>query len=217
MIDKKTSKIISFVKRNKKLAKSKQQLIDDNVERLKPDAGFITNAKALWFEIGFGEGEHLAYQARNNPDVSFVGCEVFASGVAELIAKTRDLSNVRIHQEDAIALLEELPDRSIDRLFILFPDPWPKKRHNKRRIISKENITLFAQKLKKDGLLRIATDHTDYLDWILAQLINREEFIWQAESKAGWQSEPQDWQKTRYQEKAGKQGIGSSFLDFRSA
>lgn len=170
----------------------------------------------LWFEIGFGGGEHLEQQARLNPQVHFIGCEPYVNGMARLLsAIERDrLSNIRVYDNDARELLDALPDNSIARMFILFPDPWPKVRHHKKRIISQASLALFHRKIKTGGLLRIATDHVDYCTWMLENLLAFGKFSWQAESQADWKTPPEHWVTTRYQAKAEAEGRKAVFLDW---
>lgn len=177
---------------------------------------FTPTTKPLWFEIGYGSGEHLQAQAIANPGVQFIGCEPYINGVAKLLAtiEEQSITNIRLYDGDARLLLEQLPDSSLERLFILFPDPWPKNRHHKRRIINEQSIPLFHQKLKPGGLLRIATDHVDYSTWILEHMVIAQGFDWQAKTPTGWQTPPAGWVTTRYQAKAIAEGRVAVFLDF---
>ncbi len=160
--------------------------------------------KKINLEIGYGTGGHLAFQAEQNPDEIFIGCEVFIQGTAKLLSEIQEkkLSNIFIYQDNAINLLNNLNNNILQKIFLLFPDPWPKTRHNKRRIIKKENIDLFAQKLATKGLLRIATDHRDYANWIIAQMINNKNFSWHCNNTRDWHKQPKDWQETKYQKKS---------------
>lgn len=173
----------------------------------------------VWCEIGFGGGEHLLEQARLHPEINFIGCEPYMNGVAGLLGgiEKYSLDNIRICNEDARFLLLKLPDHSLEKLFILFPDPWRKARHYKRRIISGDSLAIFHAKLQKGGLLRIATDHEDYCTWILEHLLLSTEFAWQAQSHTDWDSPPQDWVPTRYQQKAAAEGRSAVFLDFMAS
>lgn len=184
---------------------------------INPASLFDGRQAPLWFEIGFGGGEHLAEQARRNRNVNFIGCEPYINGVASLLALVEEhsLTNIRLFDGDARLLMEKLPDNSIERLFVLFPDPWPKARHHKRRIISTTSLELFYSKISPGGILRIATDHVDYGTWILEQTIASNRFIWEANTQADWQDAPADWVKTRYQAKAEDEGRLPLFLDFR--
>ncbi len=173
----------------------------------------------LWFEIGFGNGEHLVGQAMRNPGVNFIGVEPYINGMASLLAAIdrHALTHIRIFDGDARALLEALPDASIDRLFVLFPDPWPKARHHKKRLVSVNSLALFHRKLKEGGRLRIATDHADYCTSILENLCICGKFTWSARVQADWSDPPADWVRTRYQEKAEAEGRKATFLEWVKA
>lgn len=164
---------------------------------LKPDAAEV------WLEIGFGGGEHLAEQAARRPDVLSIGAEPFQNGVASALRHIdeRSLANVRLHDGDARDLLARLPDASLDRLFILFPDPWPKARHHKRRLIQPDTAAELARVLKPGGRLRFASDWADYVDWTLERLIATPGLAWTAERAADWRTPPADHVTTRYEEK----------------
>jgi len=184
---------------------------------LSPESLFQGNGKApLWFEIGFGAGEHLVEQARRHPDIHFIGCEPYINGMAVLLSAIDkdELDNIQLYDGDARLLLERLPDESIERLFVLFPDPWPKARHHKRRIISQSTLALFYRKLAPEGLLRIATDHEDYGVWMFEHLLTFGKFKWTAKSCRDWKNPPADWVKTRYQGKADAEGRPAMFLDW---
>lgn len=182
---------------------------------LRPEALFNSPDRPVWFEIGFGGGEHLAQQARLNPEINFIGCEPYINGMASLLVAIdkHKLSNIRLYDGDARLLLEKLPDSSVERIFVLFPDPWPKARHHKKRLISEDSLELFRRKLKINGLLRIATDHEDYCTWMLENIIAFGKFKWLAESQADWNNPPSDWVVTRYQQKAEAQGRKAVFID----
>ncbi len=179
--------------------------IDLNLSSLDTiEALFSKRFKHYAMEIGFGAGEHLHHQAASNPNWGFIGCEPFLNGVAGLLhqVKQRPIDNIRVWQEDARILLEKLPDRSIDNVFILFPDPWPKTKHHKRRLIKNDLLTELARVMKPSALLRMATDHHDYAAWMLAHILKHPSFLWNATNKRDWQTPPSDWVATRYQEKA---------------
>ena len=173
----------------------------------------------VWLEIGFGGGEHLVAQARANPSVGLIGCEVFEEGVVKVLAVLDDTSipNIRLCNEDARALLRHLPAGSLEKVFILFPDPWPKKRHVKRRLIAPPLLAELARALAPGGELRIATDIGDYLRTILMSFRGQPAFQWQVSGPADWREQGADWPKTRYQAKAVREGRRCYFLRFRHA
>ena len=173
-----------------------------------PDGPFDPRALAegiaeAWLEIGFGGGEHLAAQAARRPDVLFLGAEPFLNGVASALRhiEAAGLTNVRVRAGDARDLMRALPDRCLDRVFILFPDPWPKARHNKRRLIQPEFIAEAARVMAPRSRLRFATDWADYADQALALFVRSPEFCWLAETAADWATPPADHVTTRYEEK----------------
>ena len=177
---------------------------------LKPDA------TEVWLEIGFGGGEHMAAQAARRPDILSIGAEPFQNGVASALRHVDEqgLANVRIHDGDARELMARLPDACLDRAFILFPDPWPKTRHHKRRLVSEEFVAELARILRPGGRLRFATDWADYADWALERIIRSPAFAWEAERADDWRVPPADHLTTRYEQK----GLGDCkpvFLDFR--
>jgi tRNA (guanine-N7-)-methyltransferase len=159
--------------------------------------------RATWLEIGFGGGEHMAAQAARHPDVLLIGAEPFQNGVASALRHIDEqgLANVRLHVGDARALLERLPDASLDRVFILFPDPWPKTRHHKRRLIQTETVAELARVLRAGGRLRFASDWADYVDWALERFTADAAFRWTAERADDWRAPPADHVPTRYEAK----------------
>lgn len=200
-------------RRGRKLRAGRRVLMDTLLPLLRvalPPAGMldpaalVPHAKDLWLEIGFGAGEHLAAQARAYPDVAVLGAEVFENGIAKLLATIeRDgLANVRLFVDDARLLLACLPDRSLGRAFILYPDPWPKERHKKRRIVAPETLDQLARTLRPGAELRVATDDVDYAMWIGAALAVRTDFVELACVEGDWPDRPADWPATRYEQKA---------------
>jgi tRNA (guanine-N7-)-methyltransferase len=155
----------------------------------------------IWLEIGFGAGEHLAAAARARPDVMLLGAETFIDGVGSLLRYVEGLAlqNVRIHAGDARDLMANLPPGSIDRLFVLFPDPWPKARHRKRRLVQTSFVLEAARILKPRARARIATDWADYAESILVELLSSPDFAWTAAAADDWRIAPADHFPTRYQ------------------
>ena len=177
-------------------------------------AALMPEATAVWLEIGFGGGEHLAAQAARHPDVLLIGCEPFLNGVASALRHIDEgaLKNVRLHADDARDVIAALPDASLDRVLILFPDPWHKVRHNKRRLLSDEIAVEIARLLKSGGTLRFVTDWEDYADWALERL-ERTPGLSRIGDVANWHAAPDDHVVTRYEEK--KLGdIAPIFLEF---
>jgi tRNA (guanine-N7-)-methyltransferase len=163
----------------------------------------MPGAREVSFEIGFGGGEHLVARAARNPDVLSLGAEPFVNGVASALRHIEEarVGNVRLHNGDARDLMALMPDGSVDRLFILFPDPWPKLRHHKRRLVDGTFLTHAARLMKPGGRLRFATDWADYADWVLALLPGRTDFAWTAEAADDWRLAPADHITTRYEDK----------------
>ena len=211
-------------RRGHKLRANQQRLLDEALPRLKlsldelaakgPAGIFPTPPKAVWLEIGFGGGEHLAAQAERHPDIGLIGCEVFENGIVTMLGHvTRTGStNIRVVTEDARQVLDILPEGSLDRVFILFPDPWRKVRHHKRRLVSTETLDRLAELMVDGAELRLGTDHIDYLRWMLARATQHRDFEWLARGPADWRERPEDWPQTRYEAKAITQGRKPAFL-----
>jgi tRNA (guanine-N7-)-methyltransferase len=212
--------------RGHKLRQGRQALFDRLLPALTvtlPDTGPLDPArafgrapKALWLEVGFGGGEHLAHQAAANPSVSMIGCEPFIDGVATLLTRIESerLGNIRLFPDDGRVLLDHLPDACLDRAFVLFSDPWPKKRHNKRRFIGRETVDTLARCLKDGAELRFASDDMSYIDWTLGFVTNHPAFAWTARRPADWRERPADACVTRYEAKALKAGKAPVYLSF---
>lgn len=166
------------------------------------------DARPLQFEIGFGGGEHLAAQAQAAPEAGFIGCEPFLNGVVGALGHIRDhaLTNVRLHMGDALEVLERLPDASLTRVYLLHPDPWPKARHAKRRMVNHGPLDLIAAKLAPGGEFRLGTDDPTYCRWAMMVLAARRDFAWLARRPADFLVRPDDWPETRYERKARRQG-----------
>ncbi len=184
--------------------------------RTNPLETFDRPLRELWLEIGFGGGEHLLWQARAHPDVGLIGAEPFEDGIVKVLTAIEDegLGNILVHGDDVRGLLRWLPDGSLSRVFILFPDPWPKKRHLKRRLINGHLVAMLARVLKSGGELRIATDIGDYARTILMALGGEPRFDWTAIRPADWRVRPDDWPATRYEAKAVREGRRCCYLTF---
>lgn len=163
----------------------------------------MPGAKAAWIEIGFGGGEHLAAQAERRPDTLMIGCEPFLNGVGSALRHLdeRNLKNVRLHAGDARDVLARIPDGALERVMVLFPDPWPKARHHKRRLVQPETLVEFVRVLKPGGLFRFATDWKDYADWTLERGLKAEGLRWTADEADDWRMPWADHVTTRYEEK----------------
>ncbi len=166
------------------------------------------DSRPLEFEIGFGSGEHLAAQAEARPEIGFIGCEHYETGVVGALGHIRDrnLSNIRIHMGDALDALERLPDGSLERLYLLHPDPWRKARHAKRRMINHGPLDMISAKLKPGGEFRLGSDHPVYCRWAMMIMRQRKDFAWQVETPSDFLVRPADWPETRYERKARKKG-----------
>jgi tRNA (guanine-N7-)-methyltransferase len=186
-----------------------------------PDQGPIDSRalfgddRPLHFEIGFGAGEHLAYRADLFPDHGFIGAEPFLNGVVGALAQIRDrrLVNVRLHMGDALDVLERLPDGSLRFVYLLHPDPWPKARHAKRRMVNHGPLDLIAAKLEAGGELRLGTDDPVYCRWSMMVMSRRRDLEWLAESARDFMARPDGWPETRYEAKA--HGLGREVWYFR--
>ena len=190
---------------------------ETGVDRLDPAALFEGPVADIWLEIGFGAGEHLAARAASNPDIGFIGAEHFLAGIAGFLKHISDgaLRNVRIFQDDAAVLLDALPDASLGRVFLLYPDPWPKARHEKRRFLSRENLDRLHRVMKSGAELFVATDHPVYLAWAVERMASRDDFEWLAETPKDWREPPADWPGTRYEAKAIREGRTPTYLRYR--
>ena len=186
-------------------------------QALDPRQLFAPPPTALWLEIGFGGGEHLAAQAAAHSDIGLLGVEPFINGVAKLLrtVEQQGLANVRVLMDDARLLLAALPDASLARAFVLFPDPWPKLRHHKRRVVNAATLAELARVLAPDAELRLATDDLDYARWMLAAGLAERRLVWTAERAADWREPPPGWATTRYEAKARSAGRRPVFLTFR--
>ena len=186
----------------------------DVSQAVDPAALFPWNPRDVWLEVGFGGGEHLLATAARHPDIGLIGCEPFLNGMARALADlaTADLDNVRLHGGDAGALIERLPDRSLGRVFILYPDPWPKRRHRRRRFVSDAMLAQLAKVMRPGAELRFATDIDDYSGWTLTRLLRSPDFVWAAASADDWRTPWPDWASTRYERKAIAEGRRPVYL-----
>lgn len=193
---------------------------------------FGESKKEVCLEIGFGDGQHLFGQASRHPENGYVGVEVFQNGVANLLTlisgikegdnlpETIDASvfsvrNIRVFDDDVRLLFSRIPDAYFDKVFLLFPDPWPKKKHAGRRFVNPENLVEIARVLKKGGLFRVATDHPVYKRHVLRTMSQCPDFVWTAKCSDDWRNEPADWVKTKYQQKAIREGRRPVFFDYQ--
>lgn len=188
---------------------------------INPRALFGAGIDDVWLEVGFGGGEHLIWQAEQNPRVGILGCEPFINGVAKVISEidVHQLENVRVHADDARFLLERLAPASLARVFILYPDPWPKLKHNKRRFVNDETLKLISAALKPGGELRFASDIPDYVAWTLKRIaehngLEKSKFIWKNNDLSECRERPDDWPQTRYEQKALREGRVPAYLRF---
>ena len=208
-----------------RLRKGQQQLVDSLLPQIEvPTEGEITAAwlfgddRPLHFEIGFGSGEHLASRADMLPDHGFVGAEPFLNGVAAALAHIRDqhLANIRLWRGDALEVLQRVPDGALSFLYLLHPDPWPKARHAKRRMVNDRPVDLFAAKLKAGGEFRLATDDPTYLTWALMIMQRHQKrFEWLAERPTDFLEPPGGWIETRYGAKSRREGRRPYYLRYR--
>lgn len=190
----------------------------DNPERREIDlVALFGDARPVWLEIGFGAGEHLLHLAQTCPDTGFIGCEPYINGVAALLPRldASGVENARIHAGDARDLLDVLPDASISRVFLLYPDPWPKKRHHRRRFVSPENITPLSRVMRAGAMFHVATDIPDYVRHTLECMTQRDDFVWTAGRARDWREPWPDWYRTRYEAKAVHEGRVPHYLTFR--
>jgi tRNA (guanine-N7-)-methyltransferase len=164
--------------------------------------------RSLSLEIGFGAGEHLAGQAAMRPDQGFIGCEPFLNGMVGALGhiEAQRLTNVRLHMGDALDVLARLPDASLERVYLLHPDPWPKARHAKRRFMNPGPLDRIAAKLRPGGEFRFGTDHPIYCRWAMMQMDRRRDFAWQVGDAGDFLTRPDDWPETRYERKARRSG-----------
>jgi tRNA (guanine-N7-)-methyltransferase len=185
-------------------------------EALSTGHEFAARAREMWLEIGFGAGEHLIDQAKAYPEVGVVGCEPFLNGVVATLAgiEREQLSNVRLRRGDAQTLIAAAPDAFFSRVFMLYPDPWPKRRHNKRRVVAGGMIEALARVMRSGAEFRFATDIDDYAGWTLTRFLASPHFRWAASRADDWRQPWPQWRPTRYEAKARIEGRGSVYLTF---
>jgi len=211
-------------RKGKRLSPRKERLIAELLPTLRPDLAhpaptgvaklFPVPVREVWLEIGFGSGEHLLWQAEHNPGIGFIGCEPFINGVATLLGAIEDrgLKTIRVHDGDAREVLAWLPDGAIARVFILFPDPWPKKRQLKRRLLGPDTVDALARVMARGGELRFASDDSDYAAQALHTVKGSGDFRWLAGPSDDWRERPADWPETRYERKALSEGCAPVYL-----
>jgi tRNA (guanine-N7-)-methyltransferase len=200
-------------RRGKKLRAGQEALLDTLLPKLlvtvppppqKIDlAALFGGPHEVWLEVGFGAGEHLVWQAEQHPDVGLIGCEPYLNGVARCLAHLAraGVTNVRLFTNDARLVMAALPGQSLSRAFVLFPDPWPKTRHHKRRFVQRDTLDMLACLLKPGAELRLASDDPSYLPWMVEHACTHPAFDWLAERPADWRVRPADWPPTRYEQK----------------
>ncbi len=189
---------------------------DVNPDRIPLDVDRLFGGKDLWLEIGFGGGEHLVHIAQAEPDVGLIGCEPYLNGVAMLLTKLRKTPapNVRVHPGDARDLFDVLPEASVARAYLLYPDPWPKARHHRRRFVTQEHLAPLARAMRPGAELRVATDIEDYVRQTLEE-VPRCGFDWLAQTPQDWRKPWDGWIPTRYEQKALREGRVPHYLRFR--
>ena len=193
-----------------KLSAHQQHLIDAllpmlawKLEQGADPISCFDNVDDVWLEVGFGAGEHLLEQAHAHPDIGMIGAEPYISGVAKLLSKIDETPtpNIRLYTDDARDIVDALPDASLGRVFILFPDPWPKTRHHKRRFVQKDLLDRLARVMRSGAELRFASDDAPYFEWTLERVCAHPKFEWQAACSADWLTRPAGWPQTRYEAK----------------
>ena len=189
---------------------------DENPDRRPLDLEALFDRRPVWLEIGFGGGEHMVHQAVSNPGVGLIGAEPYINGVAMLLGKIRkaEADNIRVHPGDARDLMDVLPGGSVAKAFLLYPDPWPKKRHHRRRFVTPEHLDPLHRVLAPGAEFRIATDIPDYVRHAREE-VPRAGFEWLAERPEDWREPWADWLSTRYEQKALREGRVPYYLTFR--
>lgn len=218
-------------RRGKGLRKRQVELLETRLPRLAPPgvawaenperrtvdfAAMAPDAEDAWLEIGFGGGEHLMAMAEANPNVAIIGCEPFVNGVAMLLSAHEDanVKNVRVHAGDAREIFDVATDGAFARIFVNYPDPWPKSRHHKRRFIGEETLPHLARITSLGGRLHVSSDIPDYIRHTLEAIRREPRFLWAAEGPADWREPWVDWPGTRYEAKALREGRTPTYLTF---
>ncbi|WP_037295263.1 tRNA (guanine(46)-N(7))-methyltransferase TrmB [Roseobacter sp. AzwK-3b] len=215
--------------KGKGLRPSQQTYLDEDLAELSPgpvdwdvnpdreplDLKSLFGDRDIWLEIGFGGGEHMVHQAVHNPGIGLIGCEPYINGVAMLLGKIRDsgAQNIAVHPGDVRDMFDVLPENSVSRAFLFYPDPWPKKRHHRRRFVTPGYLEPLSRVLKSGAIFRVATDIPDYVRQTLEE-VPRHGFTWQAERPADWREPWTDWISTRYEQKALREGRSPHYLTF---
>ena len=227
-------------RKGRTIRKAKTFLLENFLQKISLSAQTVFDRNTLFgiipdevhLEIGFGDGGHLAELSAKKQNIGFIGVEVFQNGIANLLTlltgikdaqheienptiASKRADNVRIFPEDARLLFPHIPDSFIDKIYLLFPDPWPKNRHAERRFVNPDNLKEMARILKKGGILQIATDHKVYKRHVLHTMHDCKDFIWTAKTSADWRDEPQDWVETKYQRKAVREGRKPVFFEYQ--
>ena len=222
------------------IRKAKSYLLESMLPQLRISQKSDFNAQTLFgepkkeicLEIGFGDGQHIYGQAKQHHENGYVGVEVFQNGVANLMtlisgikegselpqeidAFSYPVNNIRVFDDDVRLLFNQIPDAFFDKVFLLFPDPWPKKKHEGRRFVNPNNLRELARLLKKNGILQIATDHAVYKGWVLHTMAKDKNFVWTAKSSDDWRLPPADWFETKYQRKAVREGRKPVFFEYQ--
>lgn len=219
--------------RGKSLHKAQQRYMAEDLDALKPTnvtwaenpdrttvnpADWFGDNNDIWLEVGFGGGEHMVHQASLNPNVNIIGCEPYVNGVAMLLGKMRKagVKNIKLHMGDARDLMDVLPERSVSKAFLLYPDPWPKLRHHRRRFVTPEHLEPLSRCLMQGAEFRVATDIEDYVRQTL-QEVPKAGFEWLAETPVDWRMPWGDWISTRYEQKALREGRRPHYLTFQKS
>lgn len=202
------------------LSRYQAELVTTKLPKIRVDGScpdFIQSFPSAILEIGFGGAEHFLSRAQSDPRTGYIGAEPFLNGVGKALAGIEDLAleNVRLHHGDARDILKFVPEHSLAAVQILYPDPWPKKRHFKRRLIQPEFIAKIAGKIRPGGQLFFASDIISYIDHALAIILDNPHFDWSAKQKSDWFTPPKDWPGTRYEAKAIREGRTPHYLYFR--